>query len=67
MCVAVKVLSYYDDVTVFSHIPYSWQIWRELNLAKSPKTAKMKYWRNLNLAIAYGEGYLLLNLAIYIT
>ena len=39
------------------HIPYSRKIWRELNLAKSPKTAKIKYCRNLNLAIAYGEGY----------
>ena len=38
-------------------LPYSRKIWRELNLAKSPKTAKIKYWRNLNLAIAYGEGY----------
>ena len=35
-----------------THIPYSRKIWRELNLAKSPKTAKIKYWRNLNLAIA---------------
>ena len=38
-------------------IPYSRKIWRELNLAKWPKTAKIKYWRNLNLAIAYGEDY----------
>ena len=38
-------------------IPYSRKIWRELNLAKSPKTVKIKYWRNLNLAIVYGEGY----------
>ncbi len=40
-----------------SRIPYSRKIWQELNLAKWPRTAKIKYWRNLNLAIAYGEGY----------
>ena len=39
------------------YIPYSRKIWRELNLVKSPKTAKIKYWRNINLAIVYGEGY----------
>ena len=43
--------------TVYHNLPYSRKIWRELNLAKSPKTAKIKYWRNLNLAIVYGEGY----------
>ena len=42
-------------------IPYSRKIWRELNLAKSAKTAKIKYWRNLNLAIVYGEGYDVIN------
>ena len=42
-------------------LPYSRKIWRELNLAKSPKTAKIKYWRNLNLAIVYGEGYDVIN------
>ena len=40
---------------------YSRKIWRELNLAKSPKTTKIKYWRNLNLAIVYSEGYDIIN------
>ncbi len=31
----------------FTILPYSRKIWRELNLAKSPKTAKVKNWRNL--------------------
>ena len=26
-------------------------------MAKSPKTAKIKYWRYLKLAIVYGKGY----------
>ena len=41
-----------NTVVPMKQIPYSRKIWRELNLAKSPKTAKIKYWRNLNLAIA---------------
>ena len=32
-------------------IPYSWKIWQELYLAIWPPTAKIKHWRNLNLAI----------------
>ena len=36
---------------VVSDIPYSRKIWRELYLAIWPPTAKIKYWRNLNLEI----------------
>ncbi len=40
----------------YVRIPYSRKI-KELNLAKSPKMAKIKYWRNLNLVIVCGEDY----------
>ena len=41
----------------YVRISYSRKNWRELNLAKSPKTAKIKYWRNLNLVIVCSEDY----------
>ena len=56
-CLIIVLYTKYFVQPCNSRLPYSRKIWRELNLAKSPKTAKINYWRNLNLAIVYGEGY----------
>ena len=46
-----KAITFHPFLTWTRSISYSGKIWRALNLAKWLKKAKIKYWRNFNLAI----------------